>query len=174
MSKAYTNVVLPYGRTTIEVSVPTHNLMAVISPNEVAPKADLVTLLQEALRNPIGVPPFSQSLREGAKLLILVDDITRPTPTDKILPVLLDELEVERKKIETTILIALGTHRDMTQEEIEARVGLEIATRYPVLNQRQWKRRHVCRIQLAENPTNEYGPQTKDHKQSSAGHTLTG
>ena len=134
MDEKYTNVTLPYGHKTIEVSVPTHNLMTVVSPNEVAPTADLETLLQDGLRNPIGVPPFSRSIKEGMKLLILVDDVTRPTPTDKILPVLLAELEVEHKKIETTILIALGTHRDMTQEEIETRVGPEIVAKYPVLN----------------------------------------
>jgi nickel-dependent lactate racemase len=134
MDREYTNVRLPYGHELIDVSIPTRNLKTVVNPKEVMPKADLATLLREALRDPIGAPPFSQSLKGGESLLVLVDDLTRPTPNDKILPILLDELDVERKTIETTILIALGTHRKMTHEEISARFGPEIVTKYPVLN----------------------------------------
>ncbi len=110
------------------------NLLAVANPKEVRQAADVVTQVREALRAPINAPPFSAQLSGGERLLLLIDDITRPTPIHEILPVLLDELEVEQKRIDVTILIALGTHRNMTQEEINTRVGHEIAAAYPVLN----------------------------------------
>jgi nickel-dependent lactate racemase len=125
---------LPYGDRLLDVQVPADNLLAVASPAQVTASADIATIVRQALRNPVDAPPFSQLLSGGEKLLIIVDDITRPTPVDKILPILLEELEVERKRIEVTILIALGTHRKMTQAEIEGRIGHEITASYPVLN----------------------------------------
>lgn len=125
---------LPYGSQVLDIEVPSDNLLAVAGPQESTSRADLVTLVRQALRAPVGTPPFSSSLKGGEKLLLLVDDMTRPTPIDQILPILLEELDVERKKIEVTILIALGTHRKMTQQEIEKNVGREIVASYPVLN----------------------------------------
>ena len=134
---APTTIPLPYGNRVVDVKVPSSNLLAVASPKEVAAQSNLATQLRQAMRDPIDSEPLSASLKGGENLLLLIDDITRPTPVEKILPVLLDELEVERKNVEVTILIALGTHRKMTQEEIERRVGHEILTSYPVLNH-QW------------------------------------
>ena len=123
MARVIAKISLQYGSKVVDIKVPSNNLLAVASPRDVATRADVATQVRHALRAPIDAVPFSAMLRGGENLLLLVDDITRPTPTDEILPVLLQELEVEQKKIETTILIALGTHRKMTQEEIERKVG---------------------------------------------------
>jgi nickel-dependent lactate racemase len=132
--KRLTRVELPYGSGTLEIEVPTRNLLAVVEPREVDPPADVESLITEALRNPIGSPPPSDLLHGGERLLVIVDDLTRPTPVHLILPPLLEELEVERKHVQVTILIALGTHRKMTPAEIERKVGKEIVRRWPVLN----------------------------------------
>jgi nickel-dependent lactate racemase len=134
MSQDYTEIALPYGDGVMDIQVPTHNLLTVVSPREVRPQADFETLLRQALRNPIGRPPCAETLQGGEKLLILIDDITRPTPSHKILPMLLQELDVDRKKVDVTILIALGTHRKMTAAEIESHVGREIVQNYRVIN----------------------------------------
>lgn len=134
MARVTTRISLPYGSRVVDIRVPSNNLLAVASPKEVEPKADVGVQVRQALRVPINAAPFSTSLKGGENLLLLVDDNTRPTPINEILPILLEELGVERKRVEVTILIALGTHRKMTQEEIERKVGHEIATSYPVLN----------------------------------------
>jgi len=71
-------------------------------------------LSKNLLKNPIG----SHSLREliqqkGAeKILIIVNDITRPTPYKIILPPLLKELrQIGIKKENITFMIATGSHR---------------------------------------------------------------
>jgi nickel-dependent lactate racemase len=129
-----TPISLPYGSQDVKVKIPSANLIAVADPGEATLQANLVTQVKQALRNPVGAEPFSESLKGGENLLLLVDDLTRPTPVDRILPVLLEELEVERKKVKVTILIALGTHRKMTQEEMQGKVGSQIVASYPVLN----------------------------------------
>jgi nickel-dependent lactate racemase len=125
---------LPYGNDTLELELPAQNLIKIASPTDVTPRAGCATLVQEALRHPVESAPMATLIKEGQKLLILVDDNTRPTPVAEVLPVLLAELEVERKRVQVTILIALGTHRAMTQEEIVAKVGSDIVARYPVIN----------------------------------------
>lgn len=134
IARVIAKISLQYGSKVVDIKVPSNNLLAVASPRDVATRADVATHVRHALRAPIDAVPFSAMLRGGENLLLLVDDITRPTPTNEILPVLLQELEVEQKKIKATILIALGTHRKMTQEEIERKVGRGIAASYPVLN----------------------------------------
>jgi nickel-dependent lactate racemase len=127
-------VTLPYGSGFVDVTVPRPNLLSVASPREAQVCEDAATLVRNALKTPIGCPPFSTMLAGGEKILLLVDDITRPTPVSTILPVLLDELRVEEKGLEVKILIALGTHRKMTREEMESRVGAGVFASYPVLN----------------------------------------
>jgi nickel-dependent lactate racemase len=129
-----TTLSLPYGTRSLPVEVPTSQLLAVASPQDRPIQADLEQLVRQALRAPIEAGPFSAALKPGDRLLLLVDDITRPTPVDRILPIVLEELDVERRGIAVTILLALGTHRWMTEPEIEHRLGAEISRRYPVVN----------------------------------------
>ncbi len=68
-----------------------------------------------------------------------MDDHTRTTPIQKILPRLIKELEnggIKPKGIR--FLIALGTHRPMTEEEITRKFGEEIPKQYPILNHPWW------------------------------------
>jgi nickel-dependent lactate racemase len=69
--------------------------------------------------------------------LILCDDATRETPAHLILPYILEELHaagVSDKNIH--FVMALGTHRDMTPQEIENKLGPDIARCYHVENHR--------------------------------------
>ena len=136
--RAYREIELPYGSDHLTIRVPERNLMAVASPKEIPPAADLAGSIRAAMRSPIGMPPFAEVLGRGQKLLVLVDDVTRPTPVSDILPILWDELEVDRKSVDVTVLIALGTHRKMTAEEIDSKIGRETVRRYRVLNH-EWE-----------------------------------
>jgi len=129
---------LPYGASHIRIDVPARNLLAIASPKDTAPAEDLDLLVRKALRAPLGMPAFADLLGAGQRLVILIDDLTRPTPVRQILPILLDELQVESKRADVTILIALGTHRNMTRAEIEERVGPDLARRYRIVNH-EWE-----------------------------------
>jgi len=134
MAESTTKISLPYGSSVLDIEVPTKNLIAVASPNDVAVHTDVATIVRQALRDPIGVDQFSSMFNGGEKLLILADDITRPTPVDEIIPVLLDELKIEANRVEITILIALGTHREMTEQEILMKFGAEIVSSFSIVN----------------------------------------
>jgi len=110
------------------VDIPDGNLIATLEPR-VAPQAeeDDASEVRRALSSPIGTPRLRDMAPRGGSVLILIDDNTRNTPADRILPLLLEELEqggVAPKDV--TIMIALGTHRPMTREETERKVGRAI------------------------------------------------
>lgn len=106
-----------------------------ISPRSAAPISDVGGAVWMALENPIGLPKLKELIRPKAQVLILVDDLTRPTPQRELLPPLLEFLNgcgVPDRRIR--ILIALGTHRPMTRSEIRARFGEEVVNRVEVTN----------------------------------------
>ena len=93
--------------------------------------------LLESLENPSGTKSLGEVIR-GKKInkaLILVDDMSRPTPQKEILPTILEIFLNEgigKEKI--TILICTGMHRPMSDAEISARFGAPIAASYRIVN----------------------------------------
>lgn len=121
------------------IDIPEQNLLGVFSPSTVKIEETEEEIIEGAFLHPIGSEPLSQMLRGCKNVLILVDDYTRTTPVQKVLPRLMKELErtgIEPKAIK--ILIALGTHRPMTEEEITKKFGKDISDRYSILNHHWW------------------------------------
>lgn len=130
-------IVLPWGgEGNISFKLPQKwNLRAVLEPAHPPVISDVVAETEKVLNNPIGMPPLKEFARGKKKACVLIDDRTRPTPVHLILPGVIKELNmagVEDSNI--TILITLGTHREMTAEEIKERVGAEIVSRLKVIN----------------------------------------
>jgi nickel-dependent lactate racemase len=126
---------LPYSRSSLSIAIPDAWLGELIHPPPVAPVPDVGALLTRALAYPIGTPPLADLVRPGLRVALIVDDYTRKTPVDLILPFILDQLL--RAGIwfdDIRIVIALGTHRPMTHEELVAKVGAEVANRYEIIN----------------------------------------
>jgi nickel-dependent lactate racemase len=122
-------VELAYGRHGLIVDLPPQT--QVIAPRFVPGVADEPAALRAALRQPIASPPLAAQVRPGDSVVIVHTDITRATPNDRILPVLLAELEsagVRRRDI--TLLNGLGTHRRQTEAELRAMLGDAIVDNY--------------------------------------------
>ena len=132
-------IALPYGHDLKTIEVPEENLAFIAGPKQVPPVADLRAAVEAAIRNPIGSPTLAELVeRHGTRTLILADDSTRSTPQAQLLPILLEELNAAGVPDgEITIGIALGTHRGMSREELEARVGTEVFRRVAVINMSQ-------------------------------------
>jgi nickel-dependent lactate racemase len=92
-------------------------------------------IVASSLAEPIGMPRLSQIVNAGLRILIIVDDMSRPTPAHQIVPALLRELaRGGARDANIRFLVALGTHRPMTAQEIAAKIGAEAAARFPVIN----------------------------------------
>ncbi len=134
-----THVTLPYGSRRLDVSVPTRVPPQVLIPRDVAPASDPIAVLRRALRHPLAAPPLADLARHARDVVILIDDLTRLTPVADILPLLLEELAAAGiSPAQITVIVALGTHRAMTEAELRARVGEEVWGRVPVLNHEHW------------------------------------
>jgi lactate racemase len=121
------------------LDVPEHNLLGVFSPSIIQIEKSEEEIIEEAFSRPIGSEPLSQMLRGCKNVLILTDDYTRATPVQQILARLTKELEMAGIKSRgIKILIALGTHRPMSDEEIKRKFGEDIPKRYPILNHQWW------------------------------------
>jgi lactate racemase len=113
------------------VDVPDAQLMGVFGPRA-RPETDEARVLREAFDHPIGAPRLRELVRRRDRVLILIDDATRATPTARILPFVLDELHaagVPDDRIE--LLQAPGTHRPMSDAELREKLG-EFHGRYRV------------------------------------------
>ena len=123
------NVTLAYGRSGLRVDLP--DSTRVIRSRYVPGVAGEVAALRHALRHPIAGPPLADQVRPGDTAVVVHSDITRATPNDRILPVLLAELEaagVRRQDI--TLLNALGTHRRQTEAELRQMLGDAVVDNY--------------------------------------------
>lgn len=129
---------LPYGHEDIEVEIPDENLIAVIEPKEIPSLPNVEAEIRRAIRSPVGSPPLSSIVKPNDRIAIIVTDISRPCPDDKLLPPILDELG--RKGIrddQITIVVATGMHRPMTEQELKDKLGEEVYDRLEIIN-------HVC------------------------------
>ena len=107
-----------FGTSTQEVEVPEKNLIAVLHANEFPTGLTGEAEVRRALAEPIGTPRLGEIVKPGEKIAIVTSDITRPMPTYKVMPALLDELYAAGVKPEDiTLVFALGSHRRHTDEE---------------------------------------------------------
>ncbi len=131
-------VTLPYGEKSVIFTIPKRNFFGFLEPNEikgVSSREDIRKLVIQKLKDPIGTKHINELVKRGDKVVIVADDITRPTPTDALIPPLLDEFNKAGIPDENiTIVIALGTHRYMTDKEIEIKFGKEVIERVQVIN----------------------------------------
>ncbi len=132
-------IALPFAGARKTLTVPDANLAEVLSPRPASPLADLDAAVEAALDEPIGGPPLQSLVSPGDRVLLVSDDNTRLTPADRLIPPILDRLNragVPDRRIEC--IMALGTHRYMTEAEMVAKVGPEVFSRIRVFNH-EWR-----------------------------------
>ena len=107
-----------FGTGVQEVEVPERNLIGELHANDVPLGLTGEAEVLRALREPIGAPRLKDIVKPGEKVAVVTSDVTRPMPTAKVMPALLDELYAGGVKPEDiTLVFALGSHRRHTEEE---------------------------------------------------------
>ena len=131
-----TELKLPYGDGYLPVAVSTKCLLGVVLP-KAAPNGDRAEqeVVRQALGRPLGTPALRALVRPGQQVAIVVSDGTRPCPTDRLLPPVLEELAAAGvSDADVTVVVALGLHRAQTPAELAALVGPEVHARVRVVN----------------------------------------
>jgi lactate racemase len=131
-------ITFPYSEIR-PLDIPDENLLGIFSPSTTSIEKSEEEIIEETFSDPINSSRLSEILQWCEDVLILVDDYTRTTPTQKILPRLMKELEHGGiKPGGIRFLIASGTHRPMTEEEKLRKFGKEIPKRFPILTHDWW------------------------------------
>ncbi len=126
---------ISYGKKILSVHVPEKNLLDYIYLPDVPGVANEEEAIIRALNNPIGMESLGRLAKSGNKIAIVVDDITRPTPTYKFLPPIVKELESKGIRDEDIVVVfATGSHRPHTDDEKESLLGIEFACRFKTVD----------------------------------------
>jgi nickel-dependent lactate racemase len=126
------HVDLNYGRQGLKINLP--ETADVLRTHFQPGIPDEAGAIRQALQKPIASPPLASLVKPGDRVIVVHTDITRATPNDRILPVLLDELlaaGIHARDI--TLLNGLGTHRRQTDAELRIMLGDQIVDRYHCL-----------------------------------------
>jgi len=126
---------VPYGAASVEFEIDQRRVINVISPKWSPPSPDPLLEVERALENPIGCPRLEEQSLRGKKVAIVVDDMSRMTQTRTLLQSILSVLHKEGVSRENVrILIALGTHRPMTTQEMRKKYGDQVVEHYDIIN----------------------------------------
>jgi nickel-dependent lactate racemase len=104
---------VPYGKSgSMEAVINDDLKVSFLEANDVK-VGDEDKNIQAAINNPINSKNFKDFLSDAKKVLVIVNDATRPTPTKKVLEFIFDDL----KKTNFNFIIATGAHRGPSEEE---------------------------------------------------------
>jgi len=123
---------LQYGRGDLTVEIPASDVTVLRTKHEEG-LPDEAAAFREAVRHPIGSAPLKELVKAKDRVAVVIPDITRPLPSDRLLPWLFEELShVPAENI--AIVNGTGSHRPNTEEELVAMVGQEVTANYRVVN----------------------------------------
>jgi nickel-dependent lactate racemase len=115
-------VSIAYGKSDkFDIDISDKQLIGVFNPNKV-PKIDYNKAIREALDKPLGTQSFDKFIDTDERIVFIVNDGTRPTPTAKVLK----EIYPKIKEKNIFFIIATGCHREPTEEEYHFIFGKEI------------------------------------------------
>ncbi|RYF57048.1 MAG: nickel-dependent lactate racemase, partial [Comamonadaceae bacterium] len=124
---------LAYGKGGLTIELPEART-TVVSPAYQEAAVDVPTTLRNALAKPVSGAPLRDIVRPGQKIAVSMCDLTRPQPRELMVRALLAELDGIVTRDDVTLLIATGTHRGNTDEELRIMLGDELVDTMRIIN----------------------------------------
>lgn len=95
--------------------------------------------IARAFANPIGTASLRELAQGRKRACIVIDDLSRPTPGDRLVPAVLAELQAAGiADRDVLILAGVANHRPMTRPDFEKKLGREVLARCAVANHFSW------------------------------------
>ncbi|WP_318784864.1 nickel-dependent lactate racemase [Methanimicrococcus hacksteinii] len=123
---------VPYGSGQLSFELPESAFLSIVLPaSESKSAADADETVRAALQEPVGTPRLSALANPDQKIAVIINDITRPTPSAYLIPFVLEELAAAGVPDgNVTFYFALGLHRKHTDDEIQKLLGPDIYKRF--------------------------------------------
>ena len=133
MSLKQYNFAYGHGRKTF--SLDDSDVIATVRTEEFPVMADVKAGVLDAVRHPIGCDSLDNIVKPGQTIAFICNDPTRVANSYDFMPVLVNEMNrLGIKDEDMKIVFSLGSHRDMTHEEMVAAVGAGVASRLKMYN----------------------------------------
>ena len=124
---------LAYGTGTLPLDLPDGLEPVVLVANEQPALPDAVQAVRDGLKNPIGAEPLVKQLKDKKpeKIVVVVNDETRPTPYYAFFPPLVEAFEEAGiRDDQVTFVIATGIHDPHSKELNEKTYGKHMTDRF--------------------------------------------
>jgi nickel-dependent lactate racemase len=141
---------IPCGKKILSLEVPHCVPVQWVESRKMTPVPNVERAVEDALQRPIKSPRLRNLVKSGQKVALIVTDITRKLPEEIIVPLLIKELEAGGiRKRDMTAVVATGTHRLNTPEELREKFG-EVVDEITFINHDPWNPEELVRLGHSE------------------------
>lgn len=97
--------------------------------------------IRAALDNTVGTANILQQAKnKSGRIVITCDDLSRPTPSDRVFPFIIEQLhEAGIKDKQIFILGSFGSHHPMNLDDFARKLGEWVVAKYDCVNHNPWK-----------------------------------
>ena len=125
-----------YGKEGLRIHVPDSWNVDVVRAKEQPSISNLPVAITSVLDRPIGTRSLKEmvALKRPKRTVVVVSDATRPVPTHRFLPSILEQIHKGCPNTHISLLIATGLHRPSSPSEVRAMLGEQVVASYEVIN----------------------------------------
>jgi lactate racemase len=128
-----------FGDTDLELEFPEAWSITLCAPRDGTDVEDAG--IAEAFANPIGARPLREIAAGRHRPCIVIDDLSRPTRGDRLVPPILDELaQAGIASDDVLVLIGVANHRPLMREDLLKKLGSSVLERCRIRNHFSWAR----------------------------------
>jgi lactate racemase len=122
-----TIVAINWGKGKMDLELPAKwKVIGNMQPNPLKAALNPRLEILKSLGKPIGCRKLAELAKGKKKIALVIDDISRPTPVGLVAPIVMAELKKAGiKPQQVTVVPAIGLHRPMPVEEVEARTKVK-------------------------------------------------
>lgn len=126
------SIELPWGENLLKLNLPKNwRVLGELKPEKSRDTVNPLEACSNAMADPIGTQRLCSRNLAETKILIVVDDHSRPTPVADFLPAIIGELlSGGARKDNIQFLIGTGVHRADTPNEVARKLGQEVMVAY--------------------------------------------
>ena len=126
---------LPYDKKTLKLHLDECNFAGLLEGSQSTYPApeDQAAFIAKSLDEPIGSPRLEELAAGKRDVVIICSDHTRPIPSKVITPMLLERIRSVSPDARIRLLIATGSHRATSREELVSKFGEEIVEREEII-----------------------------------------
>ena len=119
------SIEFPFGKGFVTLNLDLPQEAEVLMPELVPGVADELAAIRQAISRPIGSRPLPELAKGKNSVAIVINDITRPSPTETMLTAIIEKLaEAGIAQPNITVVVATGNHLPPTEEEFKTMMGV--------------------------------------------------